>query len=86
MDRPTAALSSAANAGHRRADARARAEQGFLAVVDLADRGEHPRRRPRGPPAGLGVDHGDGHAPGGEVPGAGQADDAPAHHDDVGSG
>ncbi len=50
----------------RRATARRRqgqGEEGLLAVVDLAHRGEHPRRRPRGPTTGRGVDHGHRHAP-----------------------
>ena len=63
--RPTARTpprARAANAGQARAAAMLRAVSALLAEVGLADRGQHAGRRPGGAAAGLGVDHGDGHA------------------------
>ena len=87
MPRPTAAVPapSASNAGHRHADARASARgiDSHSPWCTSLTGGEHARCRPRGPPTGFGVDHGDSQAPGGDLPGRGEADDPSSDDDDV---
>ena len=56
---PTAASRSAAKPGQAAAGGQVEGGQGLLAEVDLGHRGQHAGRRPRGAPAGVGVDHGD---------------------------